>query len=156
MYKAPTSEDMQALGRALAGTLKDGDVVLLTGEMGAGKSELSRGIARGLGIKGPVPSPSFTILNLYEEGTMPLYHFDWYRIGDEEELYASGLDEMIGLRGLTLIEWHEKAPDLRPETGLEIVIEKQRDMSRTVDIRPFGGFHAVDLAAFAEYEVKPC
>lgn len=156
MYKAQKSEDMQALGRALAGALQDGDVVLLTGEMGAGKSELSRGIARGLGIQGPVPSPSFTILNLYEEGTMPLYHFDWYRIEDEEELYASGLDEMIGLRGLTLIEWHEKAPDLRPETGLEIVIEKQQDMSRTVDIRPFGGFHTVDLSLSGIQEVKPC
>lgn len=156
MYKARRSEDMQALGRVLAGSLREGDVLLLTGEMGAGKSELSRGIARGLGISGPVPSPSFTILNLYEEGTMPLYHFDWYRIEDEEELYASGLDEMIGARGITLIEWHEKAPALRPETGLEIVIEKQDDLSRTVALRPFGGFHGIDLSAFEQHEDEPC
>lgn len=141
---------MQALGRALSGRLNDGDVILLTGEMGAGKSELSRGIARGLGIKGPVPSPSFTILNLYEEGTMPLYHFDWYRIEDEEELYAAGLDEMVGLRGVTLIEWHQKALSLRPETGLEIVIEKQPDLSRTVELIPFGGFRPITLTDQSE------
>ena len=155
MYQVKTSEEMQALGRALADTLRDGDVVLLTGEMGAGKSELSRGVARGLGIKGPVPSPTFTILNLYEEGRMPLYHFDWYRIEDEEELFASGLDEMIGLKGLTLIEWHEKAPDLRPASGLEIIIQKQDDLSRTVQMKPFGGFHAIDLSKWGN-EVGQC
>ena len=87
-----TREDTQALGMQLAATLKRGDVVLLTGDMGAGKSEFSRGIARGLGVTCAVPSPSFTILNVYEEGRIPLFHFDWYRIGDESELTDMGLD----------------------------------------------------------------
>lgn len=140
MVKAASALDMQALGRRVALLMKDGDVVLLTGEMGAGKSEFCRGVARGLGIKGPIPSPSFTILNLYREGTMPLYHFDWYRIEDPEELYAAGLHEMVGAEGLTLIEWHERAPGLVPETHLEVAIEKQPDLSRLVTFRRAGGF----------------
>ena len=111
-----TREDTQTLGMQLAATLKRGDVVLMTGDMGAGKSEFSRGVARGLGITCAVPSPSFTILNVYEEGRIPLFHFDWYRIGDESELTDMGLDEYVGGDGVALIEWHERAPYLLPET----------------------------------------
>ena len=99
-----TREETQSLGMQLAATLKRGDVVLMTGDMGAGKSEFSRGIARGLGITCAVPSPSFTILNVYEEGRIPLFHFDWYRIGDESELTDMGLDEYVGGDGVALIE----------------------------------------------------
>ena len=72
-----SAQETRRLGMRLAERLRRGDTVLLEGEMGAGKSELARGIARGLGISGPVPSPSFTILNAYDEGSIPLYHFDW-------------------------------------------------------------------------------
>lgn len=140
MFQIPTSEEMQRLGTRLTRLLQDGDVVLLTGDMGNGKSEFARGVARGLGITGPVPSPSFTILNVYEEGTMPLYHFDWYRISDADELFDSGLDEMIGQRGVTLIEWHERAEDLVPARCLEVVIDKQSDLTRLVRFVPHGGF----------------
>ena len=116
----PDRESTQALGARLAPTLRAGDVILLSGDMGAGKSEFARGVARGLGIACAVPSPSFTILNVYEEGRVPLYHFDWYRIGDESELTDMGLDEFIGGNGVTLIEWHERASDLLPETALEV------------------------------------
>ena len=87
---AVTREDTQALGKRLSASLRAGDVVLLSGQMGAGKSEFARGVARGLGITSAVPSPSFTILNAYDEGRLPLYHFDWYRIGDESELTDMG------------------------------------------------------------------
>lgn len=127
-----TREDTQNLGMQLAATLKRGDVVLMTGDMGAGKSEFSRGVARGLGITCAVPSPSFTILNVYEEGRIPLFHFDWYRIGDESELTDMGLDEYVGGDGVALIEWHERAPYLIPETALEVRLEPQEDGSRRI------------------------
>ena len=135
-----TREDTQALGMQLAQALKRGDVVLMTGDMGAGKSEFSRGVARGLGITCAVPSPSFTILNVYEEGRIPLYHFDWYRIGDESELTDMGLDEFVGGDGVALIEWHERAPYLVPETSLEVRLEPQEDGSRRITFIPHGNW----------------
>ena len=108
-------EETRALGKKIAAQLKAGDTVLLTGDMGAGKSELARGIARGLGVAGPVPSPSFTILNAYDEGRIPLYHFDWYRVQDSAEIGEMGMDEQIGGDGIALIEWSENAPDMITE-----------------------------------------
>ena len=137
-----TREDTQALGRDLAHRLHPGDVVLLSGRMGAGKSEFARGVARGLGITGAVPSPSFTILNVYDEGPFPLYHFDWYRIGDESELYDMGLNEYIGGDGACLIEWHERAEDLIPETCLEVLLSPQEDGSRIITFMPHGSWEA--------------
>ena len=135
-----TREDTQNLGMHLAATLKRGDVVLMTGGMGAGKSEFSRGVARGLGITCAVPSPSFTILNVYEEGRIPLFHFDWYRIGDESELTDMGLDEYVGGDGVALIEWHERAPYLSPETALEVCLEPQEDGSRRITFIAHGNW----------------
>ena len=78
--------ETRAFGERLARQLRAGDVLLLQGNLGAGKSELTRGIARGLGVTDTVTSPSFTILNVYEDGRVPLYHFDWYRLQSAEEL----------------------------------------------------------------------
>ena len=139
---AVTKEDTQGAGKSLAKRLKAGDVILLSGRMGAGKSEFARGVARGLGITSAVPSPSFTILNVYDEGALPLYHFDWYRIGDESELTDMGLDEYIGGDGVTLIEWHERAEDLIPETALEVLLSPQEDGSRIIALIPHGRWEA--------------
>lgn len=147
MYKAyaDSSEDMQSLGRELSKQLLPGDVLLLTGVMGAGKSELCRGIARGLGIQGPVTSPTFTILNLYEEGKTSFHHFDLYRIQHEDELMESGLDEYIGGQNITAIEWHERAPALLPDDCLEISITPYHDgAGREVEFLPHGAFRALD------------
>ena len=138
---AVTREDTQALGKRLSASLRAGDVVLLSGQMGAGKSEFARGVARGLGITSAVPSPSFTILNAYDEGRLPLYHFDWYRIGDESELTDMGLDEFIG-GGVCLIEWHERAEDLLPDTCLEVLLCRQEDESRIITLIPHGDWEA--------------
>jgi tRNA threonylcarbamoyladenosine biosynthesis protein TsaE len=140
-----TAENMQALVEEIAGKLIDKDVILLTGDMGAGKSELARGIARGLGIAGPIPSPSFTILNLYDGGRLVLNHFDWYRIEDSQELYLAGLDEFIGNEGVTLIEWHERAKELLPDTYLEIIIKQLDDGCRTVEFKPCGNFRPFSI-----------
>ena len=86
-----TEKDMQRLGQSLGACMRVGDVVLLTGEMGAGKSVLTRAAARAMGVEGPVPSPTFTILNIHEGRAMRLYHFDLYRLSDADELYAHPL-----------------------------------------------------------------
>ena len=99
-----SATETRTLGERLAGKLKAGDVILLEGELGAGKSELARGTARGLGVTETVTSPSFTILNVYESGRIPLYHFDWYRLESSEELDELGMDEYQGGDGIALVE----------------------------------------------------
>lgn len=139
VFESTGAEVLRGLACRLASQLLSGDVLLLTGEMGAGKSEFCRGLAKGLGIQGAVPSPSFTILNLYEEGRLPFKHFDWYRVSDAEELLAAGLDELIGQPGITAIEWHERAPELLPQDALEICIEPAGE-GRQVRFLPRGSF----------------
>ena len=107
--------------------------------MGA-KAALAVGIARGLGIRGPVPSPSFTILNAYDEGRIPLYHFDWYRIEDSAEIGEMGMDEMIGGDGIALIEWGNNAPEWLPERALRITIRTLGGDDREIRFFPMGGF----------------
>ena len=94
-YQTHSPEETRALGAQLAEQLQPGDVILLLGDMGAGKSELTRGIARGLGIEGYLPSPTFPIMQMYETGRLPLYHFDWYRLESAEELYELSMDEYL-------------------------------------------------------------
>lgn len=128
------------IGNRLAGQLRAGDVVLLSGDLGAGKSEFARGIARGLGITDAVPSPSFTILNVYTQGRVPLYHFDWYRINTPEELSEMGAEEQIGTDGIALIEWSENAPEYIPEKHLTVEIKVIDENTREINIIPYGGF----------------
>ena len=129
-----SAAETKALGEKLASRLKAGDVVVLEGELGAGKSELARGIARGLGVTETVISPSFTILNVYESGRCPLYHFDWYRLESEEELYELGMDEYLGGDGIAVVEWAERCPDAVPENVLRIRLEVTGGESRRITI----------------------
>ena len=140
MITTHSAEETRALGAKLASQLQRGDVVLLRGGLGAGKSEFARGVARGLGIQGPVPSPSFTILNMYDEGRIPLYHFDWYRIHDSDEIGEMGFEEQIGGDGVALIEWGEQAPEYVPDRALEIRIRAVDETTREITMEPQGGF----------------
>ena len=135
-----SAEETRALGAKLAAHLRPGDTVLLTGDLGAGKSEFARGVARGLGIQGPVPSPSFTILNAYDEGYVPLYHFDWYRIADPGEIEEMGLREMLGGDGIALIEWSERALECLPNRRLTVTIQTIDENTREIRFTPAGGF----------------
>ena len=137
--------ETRELGLRLAGRLQAGDVVLLRGPLGAGKSELTRGIAEGLGVMETVTSPSFTILNVYESGRVPLYHFDWYRLESEEELYELGMDEYLGGDGIAAVEWPEQCPEAVPETFLEIRLEPVGEEERRVTLRPVGGFRELTI-----------
>ena len=126
-------EETRALGEKLAARLAPGDVVLLEGELGAGKSELARGIARGLGVTETVTSPSFTILNVYESGRCPLYHFDWYRLESAEELFELGLEEYLGGDGIAVVEWAEKCPEALPKKTIRIRLEATGDEERRIE-----------------------
>ncbi len=138
--KSCSAQETQAIGKKLAQYLKAGDVVLLEGDLGAGKSEMARGVARGLGICGPVPSPSFTILNAYDEGRIPLYHFDWYRLEDANEIYEMGMEEQLGGDGIALIEWSERARECLPHRLLRIGITALDENTREITFQPEGGF----------------
>ena len=123
-FKTAFQEETLALGKRIGRLLSPGDVVLLSGEMGAGKSVLARGIAAGMGVQGPIPSPSFTILNLHEAEHFNFYHFDFYRLSGAAELYEAGLDEYIpAADGATIIEWPERAEEALPPDAIRILIE---------------------------------
>ena len=137
------AEQTRAIGARIGEKLRQGDVLTLHGPLGAGKSELARGIARGLDIEGPLPSPTFTILNMYTQGRLPLYHYDWYRIEDPEELLAIGAEEHLPGDGVTLVEWSEQAPELLPETRLEVRYTVLETQTRLLTLNPKGGFRPV-------------
>ena len=142
--------ETRALGRQLAKTLKAGDVLLLWGDLGAGKSEFTRGLARGLGVTGYVTSPTFTIMQLHDSGRLPLYHFDWYRLESAEELYELSMDEYLQNGGIAVIEWPSRAEEVLPESYLEVELSPVGDDERLITFTPVGGFHAIDEDAIRE------
>ncbi len=142
-------EDTRRIGARLAEQLRAGDVVLMLGDMGAGKSELTRGIARGLGVTGYVTSPTFTILQVHESGRLPLYHFDWYRLSGAEELYELSMDEYLYGDGVSVVEWPSRAEEAIPEAYLRITLtpwDAADGCGRAIELLPVGGFHEIDEA----------
>lgn len=137
-------EETHRIGQRLARQLEPNDVLLLIGDMGAGKSELTRGIARGLGVTGYVTSPTFTILQVHDTGRLPLYHFDWYRLESAAELYELSMDEYLQNGGVAVVEWPSRAGEAVPETRLEIALEANGDTGRVFTITPVGGFRQLD------------
>ena len=129
-----SAAETRALGQAMAEELQPGTVILLRGDLGAGKSELARGIARGLGVTETVTSPSFTILNVYESGRLPLYHFDWYRLESAEELYELGMEEYLGGNGVAVVEWPERCEEAVPEGCITIRMTATGENDRRIEI----------------------
>lgn len=135
-YITSSDKDTAALGAAIAQLLRPGDALLLSGELGAGKSVLARGVARSLGVEGPMASPTFTLLQSYQ-GSLPVHHFDLYRLGDEDEFFAAGLDEHIDGDGVCLIEWPMEG--VLPLSRIELVIGRGRcDDERRISIEARG------------------
>lgn len=126
-------EETLALGRELGQAARPGDVYTLTGELGVGKTVFTQGMAAGLGIQEPVCSPTFTILQIYEEGRLPLYHFDVYRIGDVEEMEEIGYEDYFYGQGVCLVEWAERIRALLPHRRRDVCIEK--DLAKGFDYR---------------------
>ncbi len=127
------AEETFALGRKIGEAAVPGQVYALNGDLGVGKTVFTQGVAKGLGIEGAVSSPTFTILQIYEEGRLPLYHFDVYRIGCVEEMDEIGYDEYFYGDGICLIEWAELIEDILPDHCRKITISK--DLSRGMDYR---------------------
>lgn len=123
----------QALGIAIGKMLKSGDIICLTGDLGTGKTHITKGIAKGLEIHEPITSPTFTIVNEYDSGRLKLFHFDVYRVSDPDEIYAIGFDDYIFSDGVSIIEWANYIEDILPKEYLHILIEK--DLSKGEDFR---------------------
>lgn len=126
-------EETYALGMHLGQEALPGQVYTLVGDLGVGKTVFTQGVAAGLGITGPVSSPTFTILQVYEEGRLPFYHFDVYRIADVEEMEEIGYEDCFYGQGVCLIEWADLIREILPGQYTEIIIEK--DLSKGFDYR---------------------
>ena len=122
-----------AIAKELAENAKAGDVYCLSGDLGVGKTVFTKGFAAGLGITEPVSSPTFTIVQIYEEGRLPLYHFDVYRIEDIEEMEEIGYEDCFYGEGVSLVEWAELIKEILPDNCKKILIEK--DLNKGFDYR---------------------
>jgi len=131
-YLCKSTEDTEDLGRSLADKIYPGLVIGLNGTLGAGKTVLTRGIARGLGIKGPITSPTYTMITEYTQGRLPLYHMDLYRIHSEEEVELLGVRDLIYGKGVSVIEWFQRVESWLPEDILVINININETGSRTI------------------------
>ena len=146
----------EQLGRLLGQTLQPGSVVGLVGELGAGKTCLARGVARGLDVPPDlhVASPTFTLVNEYA-GRLPLYHVDLYRLGDPDELLEIGLDEYYRGEGACLVEWFDQFPDEVPPEHLLIIMEVTGDEHRRLHLEPHGETHLALAERWLALVAKP-
>lgn len=133
IFETTTAQETFQLGKKLGQQAVPGMIICLNGDLGTGKTVFTQGFAAGLGIEEPVNSPTFTIVQVYEEGRLPLYHFDVYRIGDPLEMEEIGYEEYFYGEGVCLIEWSELIEELIPEDAIGVLIEK--DLERGFDFR---------------------
>ena len=149
---APDPAATRALGERLGRAAVAGDIIALTGPLGAGKTELARGIARGLGVVGPVASPTF-VLAAEHEGRLPLFHLDCYRLAGPQEALAAGLLDERGADGVTVIEWAERLGPALPTGRLEIRLAGSGDDPRTLAFRATDRRHHRLLEALSRRRV---
>lgn len=128
-----TPQETFCVGKKIGENARPGQIYTLTGDLGVGKTVFTQGVAAGLGITEPISSPTFTIIQEYETGRLPLYHFDVYRIGDIEEMEEIGYDDYFFGNGVCMIEWAELIEELIPENSIHVTIEK--DLERGFDYR---------------------
>jgi tRNA threonylcarbamoyladenosine biosynthesis protein TsaE len=131
-------EETARLGAELAAHLKAGDVVALVGELGSGKTCFVRGLADGLGAKGSVKSPSYTIVNVYEGSELTLYHVDLYRIASTDEFYGAGIDELLNSGGVSVIEWADRVPAILVDATVIVRFSHAGEAERLIEIEPSG------------------
>lgn len=132
MTTLATADDAHAWGMQLAPTLAPGDVIALVGNLGAGKTQITRGIVAGMESKADVTSPTFTLVHEYLDGRLPVFHFDFYRMESAAEVIGVGWDEFLSEPGVIIVEWADMFPDLMPPHTRWFHIEAQPDGSRTV------------------------
>ena len=128
-------EETEELGERLGRALSPGDVVAFTGDLGAGKTAFVRGMAQGLGVAGRVTSPTFTIVNEYEGGRLPLFHFDMYRLGSADELFDIGWEDYLARGGVCAVEWSENVVEALEADCLRVDIRRgERDNQRIITV----------------------
>ena len=142
-YVSHSAEETEKAGYELGKKLRKGDVISLRGSLGAGKTVLAKGIAKALSINEAIVSPTFTIVQEYDEGTMPMFHLDLYRLSGDDEFESMGGEEFLYPDGVTLIEWSEKIGSMLPDTTIYIEIAIQDDGSRSITAE--GGCHEYSL-----------
>ena len=134
-FLTQNEEETEALGRRLGERLTPGTVVAYTGDLGAGKTAFTRGLARGLGITERVTSPTFNIVNEYEGGRLPLFHFDLYRLGGADELFDIGWEDYLARGGVCAVEWSENAEGALEEPYITVEIRRgETDRQRCIEI----------------------
>ncbi len=137
-------EETEKLGEKLAKQLKPGTVLAYRGDLGAGKTAFTRGLARGLGYTEPVTSPTYTIVNEYLGGRMPLFHFDMYRLSSADDLFDIGWEDYLERGGVCAVEWSENVPEAM-EGAVEVSIEKTGEDSRKITITGGTGYENLSL-----------
>ena len=139
-------EQTERLGKALAMQLRAGDVIACRGDLAAGKTALTRGIAAGLGVSGPVTSPTYTIVNEYHDGRLPLFHFDMYRLGSADELFDIGWEDYLARGGVCVVEWAERVEEaFEGLPCIRVDFEKTGDTRRNITI---SGGRELDFTGF--------
>lgn len=133
VYETNSSEETLSLGRRFGELAVPGTIICLDGDLGTGKTIFTKGVALGLGIAEPVSSPTFTIVQQYDEGRIPLYHFDVYRIEDPYEMDEIGYEDMFFGDGVAIVEWSTQIEEIIPESAIRVTIEK--DLSKGFDYR---------------------
>ena len=151
-WSSHSSEDTYFIGKWIGERVQVGDIILLYGDMGRGKTVLARGIAHGAGFSGDVTSPTFTLMNAYM-GKFPIYHFDLYRLYEPEELYDLDYEEYFYGHGITIVEWSERLGSLIPPEHLKIVLRNgQGEDSRDIILEAFGSYVAQWEEVLSSYE----
>ena len=133
IYESNSEEETYNIGKKLGEKADKGEIICLEGDLGVGKTVFTKGFAEGLNIEENIDSPTFTIVQEYTEGRLPLYHFDVYRIGDISEMDEIGYEDYFFGEGVCLIEWASRIEELIPESAIHVIIEK--DMSKGFEYR---------------------
>lgn len=140
-FMTNTTQQTEALGCALGQRLQAGEIVAYYGDLGAGKTAFTRGLARGLGIREPVTSPTYTIVNEYESGRLPLFHFDLYRLSGADDLFDIGWEDYLRRGGICAVEWSERVPEvLEGAIRVTILADAEAPEQRTVQIDTGGRY----------------
>ncbi len=151
-YITASETDTLAFAARLSDMLQPGDTVLLHGDLGAGKSVFARGVARGIGVEGAMPSPTFTLMIPYE-GRCRFYHFDLYRLNDPDEFFAAGLEEFIGGDGIAIVEWPEMA-EIDPDPVLDVSIRRGNGFDERIISIENKGVAGFDPAKILEWRLE--
>lgn len=152
-YRSESQEDTERLGELVAPELADGDVLVLTGGLGVGKTHFTKGVSRGLGDEHPVTSPTFALMAVHDGGRIPLFHFDLYRLEHAYELEDTGIYDVLGYEGVCLLEWGEQFQDDLTDEYLGVVIERVGERERVVTLEPHGE-RACELAMGIDQAVR--